>query len=283
MVTPEEIMIWHTRLLAFLFLIGAILSVLIGIGIATSEEEFQFLPIVVFSTWAAVLVFARNGILFKKRWGRALGFTVSVLLLPVFPIGTGLGIYGIVILRKAKPLFDLARAQESEGDLRVNVKSVQTDGTAATDWPYDILLARSVNEMEIKNGLHDSVMRLTECSWAIDQDSGTITFSRNDGAKFVGPVQVVGTYDTSDGTWMWAWDNPSISESLRQSALSVRAYGENRGVDRLVTRKFPCSEKEAWEFAAVAALMSKADGVYRAPTGKTLVYTTFGHLQKDRV
>ena len=42
----------------------------------------------------------------------------------------------------------------------------------------------------------------------------------------IAPVQVVGTYDTEDGTWLLGRDHPSVSEPLGAFARRVRNFGE---------------------------------------------------------
>jgi len=94
------------------------------------------------------------------------------------------------------------------------------------------------------------------------------------------PVQVVGTYSTKDGTFMWDWDHPSIPDPARIASQAVQTFGVKHGLDVLTTRKVAISEEEAWELTALANYLWKAQGAYRGPAngGTTLVYMTFGEL-----
>ena len=49
-----------------------------------------------------------------------------------------------------------------------------------------------------------------------------------------------------------------------------------------VTRKVSCSEDDAWGFAAVANRLANANGVYRGPSGTTLVFMTFGKVKLEK-
>ena len=90
------------------------------------------------------------------------------------------------------------------------------------------------------------------------------------------PVQIIGTFDTNDSTWLWAWDNPSVRASLSHHAAQLREYGETNGVSELTTRKLSATEEQCWEFTALACKLNDAQGGYRGPSGSTLVFMTFG-------
>lgn len=143
---------------------------------------------------------------------------------------------------------------------------------------YAQLLERSIEALHTKTAAHDALWHIGEAAWAVDQDAGTITFTRADGISAVCPVQIVGTYNTLDGTWLWGWDHPSVAPALQAHAHAVYAYGTNAGIARLTTRKLTCSEEEAWEFAALACELCDAQGAYRGPSGTVLVFMTFGEV-----
>ncbi|MCD2515781.1 hypothetical protein LQ564_05570 [Massilia sp. G4R7] len=51
-----------------------------------------------------------------------------------------------------------------------------------------------------------------EDRWAADLDTGTITFYFKNGTIASASIQIVGTYNTLDGTFLWGWDHPSVPE-----------------------------------------------------------------------
>jgi hypothetical protein len=91
-------------------------------------------------------------------------------------------------------------------------------------------------------------------------------------------MQIIGTYNTLDNTWLWAWDHPSVVSALQDHAWKVREYGETNSIDLLTTRKLNCSQTQAWEFTAVACKLCNAQGGYRGPAGTTLVFMTFDNV-----
>ena len=147
---------------------------------------------------------------------------------------------------------------------------------------YSVLMDQSMEELQLKTAAHDAGWHLAKTSWDVDQDTGTIIFTRPDGITATCPVQIIGTYNTGDGTWLWGWDHPSVAPPLQEHARNVKAYGEQHAIPRLTTRKVSCTEDEAWQFAALACKLCKAQGAYRGPSGPALVFMTFGTVSLSK-
>jgi hypothetical protein len=83
---------------------------------------------------------------------------------------------------------------------------------------FDTLLDRSMEELRIKTAAHDATWQLSKADWDIDQDAGTITFTSPNGITATCPVQIIGTFNTLDNTWLWGWDHPSVDPALQEHA-----------------------------------------------------------------
>lgn len=154
---------------------------------------------------------------------------------------------------------------------------------AELDLDFNTLLERSMEELRIKTASHDGIWQLSEADWNIDQDAGTIVFTSPKGIIATCRVQIIGTFNTEDNTWMWGWDHPSVDPALQEHAKICRAYGERHNIDILTTQKLECtSEEDPWQFTALACKLADAQGGYRGVSGSTLVFVTFGKpsLQK---
>jgi hypothetical protein len=151
--------------------------------------------------------------------------------------------------------------------------------TDAQSDAFRSLLDASIEELRIGTAAHDAAWRLCEADWNLDQHAGTIVFTRPDGFTATCSVQIVGTYNTRDGTWLWGWDHPSVLPSLRRDAEKVREYGIRHRITELTGRKVVCSENEAWKFTALARKLSGAQGAYRGPADSTLIFMTFDHVK----
>lgn len=149
---------------------------------------------------------------------------------------------------------------------------------------FDSFLALCMEELRVKTAAHDGIWQLGEADWDIDQDAGTIVFTSPKGVTATCPVQVIGTYNTLDGTWLWGWDHPSVDTALGRHAELCRTYGEQHGVDSLTSRKLSdVSEDECWKFTALACKLADVQGGYRGPMDTTLVFVTFGQPTLKKV
>ena len=137
--------------------------------------------------------------------------------------------------------------------------------------------------LRLQTSAHSSTWRLgKEEQWSASLDTGVIVFEFADGGKVTAPIQVVGTYNQEDGTFLWGWDHPSVPETLRKHATVARQWGEKNKVKNFMSSKVSCSEEDAWGFAAVTNRLAKANGVYRGPSGTTLVFMTFGEVKLEK-
>jgi hypothetical protein len=142
---------------------------------------------------------------------------------------------------------------------------------------FDTLLDQCVEELRLKTAAHDGIWQVGKADWDIDQDAGTIVFNSPNGMTATCAVQIVGTFNTEDNTWLWGWDHPSVDPALQAHARLCLAYGEEHGIEVLTAQKLgDASEDQCWQFTALACKLAGAQGGYRGPMGTTLVFVTFG-------
>lgn len=116
----------------------------------------------------------------------------------------------------------------------------------------------------------------TEENWNADLNEGWLRWTFADGRVMQAEVQVVGTYNTANGTFLWGWDHPSVPEPLRRAAKLAQALGAKENFLRLTSRTVACTEDEAWQFTALAAQLDDATGAYRGNANGTWVYMAYG-------
>ena len=135
----------------------------------------------------------------------------------------------------------------------------------------------SIEELKLKTEGHVKTWGLDRIErWDLSQDSGQLVFSLPHDMRAVAPAQIIGTYNTEDNTWLWAWANPSIEEKLKVDSLKVRKFGEEHHVDKLTQRKWTGTENDAWAMVALAVKLCEEQGAYRGPAGATQVFIAFG-------
>ena len=99
------------------------------------------------------------------------------------------------------------------------------------------------------------------------QTTGEIVFySKEDIPKVIAQTQAVGDVSNKSGTWLWAWDNPSLDSALSKDLAIVREYGKSKGFKELTEAKWTADEQDGWEMTAITAKLLKAKGAYRCPT-----------------
>src|SRR5258705_11822972 len=95
-------------------------------------------------------------------------------------------------------------------------------GQNETRLPPDFATLQKVSreELKLKTDAHAHAWGLDKITrWDLVQDSGNLVFLLPDGMKAVCPAQIIGTYNSEDHTWLWAWANPSIDEKLKVDSL----------------------------------------------------------------
>lgn len=117
--------------------------------------------------------------------------------------------------------------------------------------------------------------------WNFDQESGSLIFTFDELIATC-PAQIVGSFNTEKGSWLWSWANASILEPLTKDASRVREYGEQHGFAKLTEEKWEGSEEDAWGVAAITNKVCERQGVYRGPAGPTLVFFTFGEVRLEK-
>jgi hypothetical protein len=137
-------------------------------------------------------------------------------------------------------------------------------------------LARSMAEIELKQHGHTAGWGFEHTErWDVDLDRGLIQFSNADGVTATANVQVIGTYNSEDGSWLWGWDHPSVPAPLAKAAELARSFGEMHYLGRYTNPMIRCTEADAWEFTAVALHLSGGEAAYRGPSGSTFLFMTF--------
>ena len=99
-----------------------------------------------------------------------------------------------------------------------------------------------------------------------DQEAGTLTFSSNGLIGVVADIHIVGSTSKSGGTWLWAWNNPSILDSVKHCMTDVREYGEVHGLEKLTTAKWPGDEHDGWRPGPIRRPLARRGRIARQAT-----------------
>lgn len=143
------------------------------------------------------------------------------------------------------------------------------------DEQLEAILARSFEQLQLKTQSHVDAWGLGSTErWDVDFDQGLLLFS-SPGLSVTSRVQVIGTHNPEDGSWIWGWEHPAVEPLLARDAVLVKAFGERYELSRYTTAEIRCTEDEAWQFTALACHLAEASGAYRGPTDTVDVFMTF--------
>ena len=160
-----------------------------------------------------------------------------------------------------------------------NVGVFQNGGGNGAETPeFKRLLDMSMEELRLKTLGHQKGWGFGKAErWSLDLSQGDLIFTF-DGIVATCPAQIIGSFDSADGSWLWAWANPSIPDPLKRDSLRVRDYGQQHQIDRLTSAEWAGTEEDAWPMAALACKLCQAQGVYRGPAGTAFVFMTFASV-----
>jgi hypothetical protein len=106
-------------------------------------------------------------------------------------------------------------------------------------------------------------------NWFYNQSTELLTFSTGD-QELNFKYFDVGSFSEKSNTWKWSWDNDSTLENVKEKVNIVKEFGQRSNFSKLTTGYFDSDEFEAWEFAAIAAKLTKGIGVYRPVNDRQL-------------
>lgn len=156
------------------------------------------------------------------------------------------------------------------------VENQNTDGETPE---FKALIEGSMEGLRLQTEAHQGAWGFGQSQrWDFSFDTGELVFTFPN-MIVRAPAQVIGSFDSEEGSWMWAWANPSIPETLARDSIRAREYGEHHHVQRLTTPSWPGDEMDGWQMAAFANRLCESNGVYRGPAGTAFVFLTFGKIQ----
>ena len=149
------------------------------------------------------------------------------------------------------------------------------------NFSLESFIATSADDAVVANMLHNSTWRLgEEESWHLDQNTGQLLLTFDDGSFALAPAQIIGTFHHKDSSFLWAWQHPSVLPALKRNAALVRDFGKEQKSYELTKARFTCTEQRAWELTALAMRLNQAKGSYRVMIKPDVsMFLNFGEVQ----
>ncbi len=133
------------------------------------------------------------------------------------------------------------------------------------------LIARTTAEHTARWGLG------TAQRWVLDQSEGRILWSFADHVASA-PAQILGSWNGTVHSFVWAWDNETVAPALRATAEAVRAFGAEHGVGALTASPLDLDEPQVRDLVAVAFRVGRCTGLYHPYDGRLATYIAFGEV-----
>jgi hypothetical protein len=111
--------------------------------------------------------------------------------------------------------------------------------------------------------------------WSLDQRTGVITWTFPDKIA-TAPAQIIGSYNPSAASWLWAWANETILPDMSRDSRTIRDWAEAHGQLALTEPKVDADEEKAATLAALALRITQATGFYRGTGSASIPIITFG-------
>jgi hypothetical protein len=99
--------------------------------------------------------------------------------------------------------------------------------------------------------------------WELNTQTGRVDF----GKKRAHPIQILGTENQRDGTWMWAWANTGsgLPDAVVELSTRLRDHGAAQGIPELSKGKFRMEHLDGHAIALACSALVGRLPYYRGP------------------
>jgi hypothetical protein len=151
------------------------------------------------------------------------------------------------------------------------------DGASQTGDPVDLglLLLQGQDMIDQLARAHASWGLGSAQRWGLDQRTGTITWTFPDKVA-TAAAQIIGSYNRSTASWLWAWANESVLPQMSRDARAIRDWADKHAQPSLTQPKVHADEEMAATLAALAVRITRATGFYRGAGSAVTPVITFG-------
>jgi hypothetical protein len=149
-----------------------------------------------------------------------------------------------------------------------------------TDTEFDAFLDNCYQALQSKQSLLLKKYRVGkfEDYW-FDQETESLQFKNAGKVKLEFTIVPIGSWSAKSHSWMWAWANRSLTDSLRSQSEVIKGLAAHTGYGIFENEAFEAEESMAHELTAMAVFHLNALGMYIVPSGDL---KTFLALMKVR-
>ncbi|MEL6983687.1 MAG: DUF6882 domain-containing protein [Actinomycetota bacterium] len=151
---------------------------------------------------------------------------------------------------------------------------------SSTPTSYASLVERAMAHVGSLQAAHEQMWHMSDAVNAdVDLAVGQITWNLAD-RLVTAPVELLGTWDPADQTFLWGWDHPSVRPGTAGASTATRDFAIEHGIAELQPSKVSCSFDDTWSLAAPAVMIGDLQGIYRMETspGGAWAFLGFGQI-----
>ncbi|WP_445257966.1 DUF6882 domain-containing protein [Nocardioides aurantiacus] len=115
-------------------------------------------------------------------------------------------------------------------------------------------------------------------AWRLDQQAARVEWDLADGRTASAPAQVLGSFNAAAGTFVWAWDNPTLLDEVSETAWRVRDYGVAHEVFALTTSPLKLDLDQLRDLVALAFRVGGCTGLFHPKREHLTTYVVFGRV-----
>lgn len=146
--------------------------------------------------------------------------------------------------------------------------------TASLPVRMDDLMAFGMLEAVKERLALDAAFAISTAPFELSNDAGlTLRWTGPAGQLATARAEIIGSYSEESTSFLWAWGNDTVPDTLRPTALALRDHAGRHGLDLLLTPLAPANLAYAERLAAVATLFPGVDGIYAMDwTGGQIIF-----------
>jgi len=156
----------------------------------------------------------------------------------------------------------------------------ESGGRPVIPTDYGPLVEMAMNHVSALQDVHVQMWHMDRSGTAaVDLVEGRIAWELPD-RLVTAPVELLGTWNPVDQTFLWGWDHPSAPPGTAVAAAATRDFANEHGIDELRQATVVCSFDDTWSLAAPAVLIGDLQGIYRLESspGGAWAYLGFGNV-----
>jgi hypothetical protein len=187
---------------------------------------------------------------------------------------------------KLSEVGDWTDETEQEAGIRLLCSECYTTA-CARNWledsdAYASVIDECVERLQIAQTSLIEEYRLNDWErWDWEMEPAELVFSHEGERQVTANVVFIGSYSSRSGSWMWAWGNESLPDSVRTALTPVKTAADATGFRKLVQGYWKADEHEGWHMAAYALSVLGGLGGYRTPLENGHIYMVIRDASRD--